>query len=55
MTTSYDGKKVYKYMSASQASYEIKGDKLHKYMSVNLHLNLIHHLHPKVIHLSRSI
>lgn len=36
MTTSYDGKKVYKYMSASQAEFEIKGNKIHKYMSASL-------------------
>ncbi len=33
MSTEYDGKKIYKYMSASQAEFEIRGDKIHKYMS----------------------
>ena len=31
----FDGKRIYKFMSASQAEYEIRGNKIHKYMSAS--------------------
>lgn len=35
MSTEYDRKRIYKYMSASQAEYEIRGNKIYKFMSAS--------------------